>query len=113
MPPHSHVSTDGMRLRLQLAPIPIYGLMEAGFRDFSFLTASYIAMECDSVHASCAMLRLAITAVSFSLWGENQRCGIVIEQLILSGFTAVSLVSPGHIEQCICHSCIIPAVDRQ
>ena len=30
-----------------------------------------------------------------------------------AGFTAVSLVSQGHIELCICHSCVIPAVDRE
>lgn len=63
-----------MRLHLQLATI--YGLIEAGFRDFSFLTASYIAMEYDILwtYTSCATFTLAITAASFSLWGENQRC---------------------------------------
>lgn len=30
-----------------------------------------------------------------------------------AGFTAVSLLSQGHVEQCICHSCVIPAVDRE
>lgn len=72
-----------MRLHLQLATI--YGLIEAGFRDFSFLTASYIAMEYDSVYTSCATFTLAITAASFSLWGENQRCDTLKSNLYFLG----------------------------
>lgn len=87
----------------------MYGLIEARFRDFSFL----ITMGYDSVYTCCATFRLAITAVSFSLWDENQSYGIIKEQLRFSGFTAVSLLSPGYIKQCICYSCVIPAVDRQ